>query len=72
MNSRKDNKIIFYVWDLEWIRPGKNIYLYNYGAFQRANKVIARSQAHAKAIENYSNRKVDSVIEEFSVSEIIK
>lgn len=72
MNSRKDNQIIFYVWDLEWMRPGKNAYLYNYKAFQQATKIIARSQAHAKAIENYSNRKVDLIIEEFNIERIIE
>jgi GTP:adenosylcobinamide-phosphate guanylyltransferase len=68
----KENKIIYYVWDLEWMRPGKNIYLYNYNAFQRVNKIVARSSNHAKAIENYCNKKVNSIIEEFNIEEIIQ
>ena len=72
LNTRKDNQIIFYVWDLEWMRPGKNIYLYNYNAFHKADKLIARSQNHAKAIENYCNRPVNKVLETFDIKEIIK
>ena len=67
-----NNQIIFYVWNLEWMRREKNIYLYNYNAFKNAHKLIARSENHAKAIENYSNRKVDKILAEFNVEEIIK
>jgi hypothetical protein len=71
-NTRKDNQIIFYVWDLEWTRPQNNDYLSNYHIFNTAHKLVARSANHAKAIENYCNRKVDSIVEEFNVQEIIK
>ena len=71
-NTRKDNRIIFYVWDLEWMRPQKNNYLANYSIFHQAHKLVARSANHAKAIENYTNRKVNTIIPEFNVQEIIK
>ena len=71
-NSNSNNKLIFFVWDLEWMRPNKNIYLYNYKAFNSVHQLIARSQNHALAIENYSNRKVDKVLERFDLEEIIK
>jgi hypothetical protein len=71
-NGNKDNRIIFYVWDLEWLRKNKNIYLYNYNAMVKAHKLIARSNKHAKAIENYCGRKVDSIMSEFNISELIK
>jgi hypothetical protein len=71
-NTRKDNKIVFYVWDLEWMRPNKNIYLYNYKAFNSVHKLIARSENHKKAIENYANRPIDKIIEDFNIEEILK
>jgi len=71
-NTRKDNRIIFYVWDLEWTRPNHGDYLANYDIFQRVHKLVARSTNHAKAIENYTNRKVDSIIQEFNIQKIIK
>jgi hypothetical protein len=71
-NSRKKNKVVFYVWDIEWMRPGMNNYLYNYGVFNGVTKIIARSPEHARAIENYCNRKVDLVLTEFNVNEMIK
>lgn len=71
-STRKTNHIIYYVWDLDWTRPGKNIYLYNLQAFNRAHKIIARNNNHKKSIENYSNRKVDLVLKNFDIREIIK
>ena len=71
-NTRKDNRIIFYVWDLEWTRPNHGDYLANYDIFHKAHKLVTRSANHAKAIENYANRKVNSIVEEFNVQEIIK
>ena len=47
---------IFYVWDLEWLRPNKNNYLYNLKAYNCADKLIARSEEHADPIRNYCNR----------------
>lgn len=71
-NTRKTNRIIYYVWDLDWTRPNKNIYLYNLQAFHKAHKIVARCENHKKAIENYCNRKVDLVSEKFDIREIIK
>jgi len=69
--NRKKTKVIFYVWDLEWLRKGKNNYLYNLQAYKDANVLIARSIEHAGPIENYSNRK-PLVIESFNLEEILR
>jgi hypothetical protein len=71
-NTRKDNRVVFYVWDLEWMRPQKNNYLSNYQIFNSVHKLVARSDNHAKAIENYTNRNVDAIVKEFNVQEIIR
>lgn len=71
-NSRSGNKIIFYVWDLEWLRLGRNNYLENFRIFNQVDKIVARSQQHARAISNYCNRNVDLVSSQFNIDEIIK
>ncbi len=71
-NSRKTNKVIFYVWDLEWMRSGQHSYLHNYHIFNSVTKLIARSTEHAKAIENYCNRKVDLILTDFNINEMIQ
>jgi hypothetical protein len=70
-NTRKDNRVVFYVWDLEWMRPQKNNYQYNQNIFYRVHKIVSRSTNHAKAIENYANRKVDLILKIFNIKEII-
>ena len=66
----------FYVWDLEWMRPamGQNI------EFERVVQafsdesidLVARSKDHAKAIENYSNRKVKHIVENFNIEKLMR
>lgn len=70
-NSRSENKIIFYVWDLEWLRPNQNNYLHNFQIYNLANKLVARSQEHANAIENYCSRQVGLISPHFNIDEII-
>ena len=70
------SKKIFYVWDLEWMRPamGQNI------EFERVVQafsyesidLLARSKDHAKAIENYSNRKVKHIVENFNIEKLMR
>ena len=49
-------KHIFYVWDLEWLRPNKNNFLYNLQAYKAPQILVARSQEHVNPIANYCNR----------------
>jgi hypothetical protein len=62
--NRNDCKMIFYVWDLEWLRPGQQNYLYNYEAYQMPNVLVARSEEHVGPISNYCNRQ--PIYKEFS------
>lgn len=61
---------IFYVYDLEWIRNKTN-FIYNMEAFHSNIEIIARSNEHAKLIENYSNRKVSRVVSYFEIDKMI-
>ena len=68
-------KRFFYVWDLEWIRGGNNIQQYESYLPIYADKsleLIARSDSHKKAIENAFNRRVNHVISDFHISEILE
>ena len=49
-------KLIFYVWDLEWLRPNKQNYIYNYKAYNIPDILMCRP-GHADPIYNYCNRK---------------
>ena len=63
----------FYIWDLEWIRNHGREYEKTIQAFiPKEIKLIARSKDHAKAIENYSNRKVDYIIENINIEKIVR
>lgn len=54
--NRNKTRIIFYVWDLEWLRPNKQNYLYNLQAYNTADELVARNIQHVEPIHNYCNR----------------
>ena len=63
----------FYVWDLEWVRRHGKDFHYLIQAYNNKDvKLIARSKDHALAIENYCNRKVDHVINNFDLKKIVR
>ena len=65
-------KKVFYVWDLEWLRPGNQNYLYNIQAYRSPHiELVARSMDHAQVIENYCNRQVKAVIPNFQIDGFI-
>ena len=60
----------FYVWDLEWLRDPDNYHtlltIYRHPDIN----LIARSETHAKAIENFCNKRVVGVMEDFNLSDL--
>ena len=63
----------FYVWDLEWMRPSGHDFQYTVKAFNDPKiKLIARSEEHAKAIKNYSNRNVIGIVDDFNIEQLYK
>ena len=66
-------KKFFYVWDLEWTRPHGKDFEYIVQAYtDPETTLIARSKEHAAAIENYCNRKVKHVVEDFNMEELAR
>lgn len=65
-------KNIFYVWDLEWLRK-QNDFIHNISAFRSPYiHLIARSESHKKIIEDYCNKKVEAVIPDINIMEILQ
>jgi hypothetical protein len=62
--NKNTTKLVFYVWDLEWLRAGQNNFLHNIQAYRAPDMLIARSTEHVYPITNYSNRQ-PIVIEDF-------
>ncbi len=66
-------KKFFYVWDLEWMRRGHKDFEQSVQAFINPSvELIARSKDHAKAIENYCNRKVKHIVNDFNIEKIVR
>lgn len=65
-----DTKIVFIVWDLEWLR-GHNNYIDNISIYRNPNIILlARSKDHAKIIENYCGRRPNGIIESLNFEEL--
>lgn len=68
LKSISTGKKIFYVWDLEFLRDNKD-YIKNTNIYRNPNIILAaRSEDHAKTIQNYCNRKVDMIVDDFDFS----
>ena len=63
----------FYVWDLEWTRRHGRDFEFSIQAFSDPSiELIARSKDHAKAIENYCNRKVKTIVRDFNIEKLVR
>ena len=76
MSMRKcfaPKKKLFYVWDLEWTRRHGRDFEFAIQIFSDLNiELIARSNDHAKAIENYCNRKVKNIVSDFNIEKLVR
>lgn len=59
-------KKVFYVWDLEWLRPWGRNFLYNVGVYRNID-LVCRSDEHANTLSKYCNRTDIDVIEDFNL-----
>ena len=66
-------KKFFYVWDLEWTREHGRDFESTIKAFSNEDiELIARSEDHAKAIENYCNVKVKHIVKDCNVEQLVR
>lgn len=62
----------FYVWDLEWNRNHGKDFESSIGAYTNPEiSLIARGSDHAKAIENYCNKKVCGSVSNFNLKQLM-
>ena len=76
MGSFASERKIFYVWDIEWIR-NNHMQTFQYEQYSdvytdSSLELIARSESHAKIIENAFNKKVSHIVSDFNMSEILE
>lgn len=68
-NALSPKRRLFYVWDLEWLRPNNKDFFYNIQAYRNPKvELVARTLAHAQVIENYANRPVNAIIPDFNIN----
>lgn len=74
MNLPGPTKKLYYVYDLEWIRPGQGVL---YDSFKRPFhhpnvQLLARNADHTAIIENCFNRQVAGQVDDFKIEDILK
>jgi len=72
LNTMSRVDVIFYVWDLEWLR-GKTNFLENVKAYNNPRvTLVCRSLEHAKEIKNYANVQVSNIVPNFNIMAILE
>lgn len=67
-NNRMDR--YFYIWDLEWLRSTFNYENVLEVMTDPKLKLIARSEDHKRVIENYTNKEVVGIVEDFNIDQL--
>jgi hypothetical protein len=66
------SKIIFYMDDIEWMRHGKQNYVYNLNAYKsKFCTVVCKSEDYARYLYNYANIKA-SVVSGYNIKGILE
>lgn len=72
LNSNNASSKFLYLWDLEWLyNPTGFINNVNILRDNRL-KIIARSESHAQMIENYSNKSVVGIVDDWNLDSLIR
>lgn len=72
INSFSPAQRFFYVWDLEWMRLPYKQYEALYRIYNSPKlKLLARSDEHARAIENCWDKKVTGIVENFNYEQLL-
>jgi hypothetical protein len=66
-----NSDIYFYVWDLDWLE--NPVYFSAAMKIMRDDqvKILARSKSHAKCINNFCNKDVIGIIDNWNVEQIL-
>lgn len=72
LNSTNASDKYFYVWDLEWLE--NSLYFEQVMRVMRDKrlKIIARSESHAKAIENFCNKKPVAIVDNWNKDQLLE
>lgn len=66
------SKKFLYLWDIEWIRSPQDFYQNIEVLKSNSINLVARSESHASLIENYTNRKVEHILEDWNYEKILQ
>lgn len=72
LNSTNNSRKFLYLWDLEWLyKPQQYETIYNI-LNNKDLGLIARSDSHAKIIENFSNKNVLGIVNNWNKESLIR
>lgn len=72
LQSSNNSDKYLYLWDLAWTeRPVNHDMFCNILRDSRL-KIIARSESHAKTIENFCNKKVVGIVDDWNAEQLLK
>lgn len=71
LKSSNNAKKYLYLWDLEWIYEPQNYSTICNVLLDRRLSIIARSDSHAKLIENFCNKKPIATLDNWNIDKLI-
>lgn len=71
LKSHNNSKKYLYLWDLEWLKSPKNFSDVCKILLDKRLNLIARSESHASVIDNFCNKKVVGIIDNWNVNQLL-
>ena len=72
LKASNNSDKFYYVWDLEWLHNPVNFGTVMDIMRDSRLKIIARSKSHADVIENFSNKEVIGIVEDWNTEQLLE
>tara|TARA_R110000824_G_scaffold208575_1_gene394412 strand:- start:2623 stop:3081 length:459 start_codon:yes stop_codon:yes gene_type:complete len=72
LKASNNSDKFYYVWDLEWLHNPVNFGTVIKIMRDSRLKIIARSKSHAEVIENFSNKEVIGIVDNWDMNKILE
>jgi len=72
MKTTANANKFYYVWDLEWLYQTISYETVQSILQDESLQILARSESHAKLIENFSNKKISGIVDNWNIQQLME
>tara|TARA_R110000744_G_scaffold3161_3_gene12299 strand:+ start:8143 stop:8604 length:462 start_codon:yes stop_codon:yes gene_type:complete len=70
LKTKNNSRKFLYLWDIEWLREPMDFNYINSVLSNPKLDIISRSESHKVIIENYCNRKISGIVDDWNIQQL--